>query len=116
MWSLFASCDGDLMEGEPKDLFDRAAFDVPEAQSASMMGNPSYKVEGKLFMSLIGEEAIFKLQGEIHTEALALDGAHLFNPKKNGTPMKEWVQVPFDHAGQWPRFAVAASSYVRSLL
>ena len=44
--------------------------------------------------------------------ALALSGAHLFDP--SGTrPMKEWVVVPSDHADAWLGLAREALKYVR---
>ena len=42
---------------------------------------------------------------DAHAEALALDGAHLFDPGERGRPMKEWVVVPQAHERQWPQLA-----------
>ena len=53
---------------------------------------------------------IFKLSGQAHKDALALSGAHLFEPMA-GRPMKEWVEVPAEHAPQWPGLARAALQY-----
>ena len=34
-------------------------------------------------------------------EALALEGAHLFDPGGNDRPFKQWVVVPVAHAERW---------------
>ena len=56
------------------------------------------------------EDAIaFKLTDpDAHAQALALAGAHLFDPSGKGRPFKEWVVVPPAHAAQWGQFAESA--------
>ena len=54
----------------------------------------------------------FKLTGDAHAQALALQGSQLFDPSKRGRPMKEWVQVPFSHGEAWPALAEKALEYV----
>jgi hypothetical protein len=45
----------------------------------SMFGMPSVKRgDGKAFAGLYGDEVVFKLAGDAHARALALDGARLF--------------------------------------
>ena len=45
----------------------------------SMFGMPSVKRgDGKAFAGLYGDEVVFKLAGDAHAAALALDGARLF--------------------------------------
>jgi len=87
----------------------RARFDVVVEElrneldivETSMFGMPSVKRrDGKAFAGLYGDDMVFKLEGAAHTEALALDGAHLFEPMA-GRPMKAWVQVPPTHETQW---------------
>lgn len=41
-------------------------------------------------------------------QALALDGAHLFDPSRQGRPMTKWVVVPPAHAEEWLRLAEQA--------
>jgi hypothetical protein len=43
-----------------------------------------------------------------HTQALALEGAELFDPSARDRPMKDWVVVPAAHAAQWYDLALAA--------
>ena len=76
----------------------------PEIVSRTMFGLPSFMIAGKPFVGLNGEDMIFKLSGEAHTWALALEGAKLFDPL-GGRPMRAWVQVPSEHSELWPDLA-----------
>ena len=76
----------------------------------SMFGMPSVKRrDGKAFAGLYGDDMVFKLEGDAHAKALALDGAHLFEPMA-GRPMKAWVQVPPTHETQWAELARKAEA------
>jgi hypothetical protein len=49
---------------------------------------------------------VFKLEDPAaHADALALEGAHLFDPGGHGRPFKEWVVVPPTLADRWPGLA-----------
>ncbi len=48
----------------------------------------------------------------MHKEALSLDGSQLFDPSGKKRPMKEWIQVSFDHNDKWANYAKAALNYV----
>jgi hypothetical protein len=77
---------------------------------ASMFGMPSLKRRGgKAFAGLYGDDMVFKLSGDALSDALALDGAHLFEPMP-GRPMKAWVQVPPTHETQWAELARTAEA------
>jgi hypothetical protein len=77
---------------------------------ASMFGMPSMKRRGgKAFAGLYGDDLVLKLEGEAHAAALALEGAHLFEPMV-GRPMKAWVQVPPTHESQWAELARKAEA------
>ncbi|MEO6144884.1 MAG: hypothetical protein ABIP19_12980 [Dermatophilaceae bacterium] len=100
----------------------RARFDelVEELKSdldivgASMFGMPSMKRRnGKAFAGLYGEDMVFKLAGDEHAAALALEGVHLFEPM-DGRPMKAWVQVPPTHETQWADLARKAEAGLES--
>ena len=81
---------------------------------ASMFGVPSIKRRGgKTFCSLWGDDLVFKLAGADHERALALDGAHLFEPMA-GRSMKSWVQVPPDHAVRDADLARSAEASLES--
>jgi len=75
-------------------------------------GKLCLKVNGKVFAALWGEDMAFKLTGTAHAEALGIEGAHLFDPRGQGHPMKEWVQVPATQSSTWGRFARLACDYV----
>ena len=77
---------------------------------ASMFGMPSIRRRGgKAFDGLYGEDMVFKLEGDAHATALALEGSHLFEPME-GRPMKAWVQVPPSHETQWADLARKAEA------
>ena len=80
----------------------RNELDIVET---SMFGMPSIKVrDGNVFAGLYGDDMVFKLAGDVHAKALALSGAHLFEPMA-GRPMKAWVQVSPTHETQWAELA-----------
>jgi hypothetical protein len=94
--------------------FDQLGSELAERTPATigrMFGMPCLKVGGKAFAGLSGEAMVFKLTGPAHAQALALEGARLFDPM-GGRPMKEWVEVPEAQAKRWPELAEAALAYV----
>lgn len=82
---------------------------------SQLFGKPCFKINGKPFVCFFEDAMVFKLTGDLHTEALSLDGSQLFDPSGKGRAMKEWIQVPFDYAGKWKEYADAALDYVSSL-
>ncbi len=90
------------------DLADFLAFRHDFVELSQMMGMPCVKARGKM---LIGYSAssggtVFKLvDSAVHAQALALEGAHLFDPSGQGKPFKQWVVVPATHADTWEGFA-----------
>jgi hypothetical protein len=75
-------------------------------------GKPCLQVGGKVFAALWGGDMAFKLTGQAHVEALQVEGAHLFDPRGKGHPMKEWVQIPAAQSSTWSHFARLACEYV----
>jgi hypothetical protein len=95
---------------DAKVRFEEIADDVlarhGDVEKAQMMGMPSLKRNGKLVAGLWKETMAFKLPDAAEREqALALEGAELFDPGGRGRPFKEWVAVPADHADRWPELA-----------
>jgi hypothetical protein len=89
------------------DLLHRHA----EAESTQMMGMPCVKAKGKLVLgySASDDAMVFKfVEDAARDHALALEGAHLFDPSRQGRPMAKWVAVPPAHADEWPRLAEQA--------
>jgi hypothetical protein len=75
-----------------------------------MLGMPSVKRrDGKAFAGLYGDDMVFRLSGLAHASALALDGAHLFEPMV-GQALDAWVQVPPTHETQWVELARKAEA------
>ncbi len=87
---------------------------VANSEQSQMFGKPCFKINSKAFVSFFNNCMVFKLNGEMHTEALSLDGASLFDPSGKHRAMKEWVQVPFHYQSKWQVFAQAAAEYVAS--
>jgi hypothetical protein len=90
------------------ELVDDLCARNDDVEPSQMMGMPCVKRGGKMVIGFArGEGAMtFKLPDpEAHARALALDGAHLFDPSGQGRPFKEWVVVPEAHADQWADFS-----------
>jgi hypothetical protein len=82
------------------------------ATPGKMMGMPTLYVGGKAFAGYFDGDMVFKLGDDTHAAALALKGAHLFDPSKMGRPMKEWVVVPRAHVASWDKLGRQALQYV----
>ncbi|MBL1421027.1 MAG: hypothetical protein COC24_011015 [Alphaproteobacteria bacterium] len=93
---------------EAESLYLDICTQIPTAEKSQMFGKPCYKIDKKAFVAFFQNEIVFKLAGDIHSQALALDGAQLFDPAGNGRAMKQWVQVPFAHKATWAEFAQQA--------
>jgi hypothetical protein len=88
------------------ELADFLAFRHDFVQLSQMMGMPCVKARGKMVAGFTRGAMVFKLTDpEQHAEALALDGAHLFDPSGQGKPFRQWVVVPAAHAERWDAFA-----------
>ncbi len=96
------------MDGRERyeELADFLAFRHDFVQLSQMMGMPCVKARGKMVAGFTRGSMVFKLTDpERHAEALALDGAHLFDPSGKGQPFKQWVVVPAAHADRWESLA-----------
>ncbi len=88
---------------------------LPEAKPGKMFGAQCLKaLNGKALAFFYRDEMVFKLTSDPKQEALALDGAHYFNPMGDRL-MNGWVQVSFHYADRWPEFAAQALEYVKTL-
>ncbi len=100
---------------DPRAAYDELCDDLlarhPEIALTQMMGMPAVKADGKLVCGWVrSEEAmVFKLpDATAHDAALALAGAHLFDPGGRGRPFREWVVVPAAHSSDGPGLAEQA--------
>jgi hypothetical protein len=97
---------------EARERYDELVDDLcarnDDVEPSQMMGMPCVKRSGKMVagFSKSEEAMVFKLPDpDAHARALALEGAHLFDPGGNGRPFKEWVVVPLAHVSEWESFA-----------
>lgn len=106
------------MAPDPRSEYDEVAAEITATSPAitsKMFGMPCLKnSNGKAFAGYYQGAMTFKLGAPIHSEALALPGAHLFDPSGMGRPMKEWVEVPSEHSSRWLELAREALRYVDS--
>ena len=103
------------MASDPRAEYDAVTAEIvatSPAISGKMFGMPCLKHNGKAFAGFYEGAMAFKLKPPRHTEALALPGARLFDPSGRGHPMKEWVEVPAEHASMWLELAREALHYV----
>lgn len=99
----------------PDALYEKIGMELGETHDVKlgkMFGKLCMKVNGKAFAAFHEDAMVFKLSGDRHAEAMNLPGSILFDPSGKNKPMKEWVQVSFDHAAQWPDLAEAALQHV----
>ena len=75
----------------------------------ALFGARSLTVDGTAFACLKSDRLAVKLGAgtPAHTEALALDGAVLFDPSGKGRPFKDWVAVSSAHGSEWSRLTEA---------
>ena len=95
-------------------LFISIGQKINEAEKSQMFGKSCFKINGKAFICFFQNEMVFKLDGDLHQEAISLDGSQLFDPSGKKRPMKEWIQVPFDYKNKWAKYAKGAMNYVNS--
>jgi hypothetical protein len=95
------------------ELYLKIGKELKDAQQSQMFGKPCFKINDKAFVCFFQDCMVFKLTGEIYAEALSLKGVQLFDPSGKNRPMKEWVQIPFEHANKWNKYAITAYEYVK---
>jgi hypothetical protein len=95
-----------------EELFISIGEKIADAEHSQMFGKPCFKINGKAFVCFFQNCMVFKLTDKEHATALALDDAQLFDPSGKKRPMKEWVQVPYEHDKKWKKFATVACAYV----
>ena len=92
-----------------EELVDDLCAQNDDVVPSQMMGMPCIKRGGKMIAGFTRDSMVFKLPDpDAHARALALAGAHLFDPSGKGQPFKEWVVVPPALASHWPALAEKA--------
>lgn len=100
---------------EEYDRYQEIGKGLVDAIESKLFGKPCFKINNKAFICFFENEMVFKLSGDAHGKALSLEGAKLFDPSGKGRPMKEWVQIPYQHNQHWLKFAEESMAYVRQL-
>lgn len=100
---------------DSENKFHEVSTSLDDVSSGKLFGKLCYKKGKKAFVCFFEDEMVFKLKDQSHQEALSLPGSQLFDPSKKNRPMKEWVQVSYDHKDKWSSFAQSALDYVSSL-
>jgi hypothetical protein len=89
-----------------EELVDDLCARNDDVEPSQMMGMPCVMRSGKMVAGFTRGSMVFKLTDpDAHARALALDGAHLFDPGGKGRPFKQWVVVPEAHAAEWESLA-----------
>lgn len=96
----------------PDTALDEIAEDLAPrgAVAGAMFGKRALTAHGKAFACLKADVLAFRLgEGTTeHADALALEGAELFDPSGKHRPFRDWVAVPFSHARTWAGYAERA--------
>jgi hypothetical protein len=100
---------------EAEEFFVQLTSEIPHAKPGKMFGSLCMKLpNGKSGAMIWKDHIVVKLKGEDLKQAEKLKGAMPFEPMK-GRPMKEWLQVPFDHRDKWKALALASAGIVGDL-
>ncbi|MFL6100842.1 MAG: hypothetical protein ACJ71T_12915 [Actinomycetales bacterium] len=106
--------DDERAAREFEDLVELLSAEDPEVKAGKMFGMPVFMRGRKAFGGPRQGAMVFKLSGDAHAKALALKGAHLFDPGDMGRPMKQWVVVPIAHRKVYEELARAAAADLRA--
>lgn len=90
----------------------------PRITVIRMFGGLAALYNGHIFAGLFARSIIARLPPEAHAEAMALDGASLFDPMGKGRPMRDTVLFPedvMDDDGDLRRWLARALSHATSL-
>lgn len=91
------------------DIVDAITSWHPHCRASQVFGMPCVKRDGRVVFGLSRAGMVFKLTDpEAHARALALPGAHLFDPSGRGEAFRQWVVVPPERAGEWEPLAAEA--------
>ena len=91
------------------DIVDAICAWHDEARSSKVFGMPCVKRAGRVVFGFSRTGMVFKLTDpDTHARALAVQGAHLFDPSGQGKPFRQWVVVPPAQADEWEALAYDA--------
>lgn len=91
-----------------EEIVDDLCAQNAHVETGKMFGMACFKANGKAAGGSWQGDMVFKLTDPaVRERALAIDGAHAFDPM-GGRPMREWVVVPSAQAAHWAELAEAA--------
>jgi hypothetical protein len=102
-----------LADARARDRYDEIVDALtswyPEVRASKVFGMPCLKRSGRVIAGFTRGAMVFKLTDpRAHARALALPGAHLFDPSGRNEPFRQWVVVPPDHGSEWDELAYTA--------
>jgi hypothetical protein len=103
---------------DPRDRPERDRYDNivdaitawhPHCRASKIFGMPCVKRGGRVVFGFSRTGMVFKLTDPAaHARALAVPGAHLFDPSGRVMPFQQWVVVPPERAEEWEALAYEA--------
>ncbi len=98
------------------DIVDAITLWHPDCRASKVFGMPCVKRSGRVVFGLSRTGMVFKLTDPaIHARALAVPGAHLFDPSGRGEVFRQWVVVPPERADEWEPLAADAVTQDHSI-
>ena len=91
------------------DIVDAITAWHPHCRASKIFGMPCVKRGGRVVFGFSRTGMVFKLTDPaVHARALAVPGAHLFDPSGRGEVFRQWVVVSLEQAGEWEALAYDA--------
>lgn len=96
---------------QDEELFMSIGNGFRDAVFGKLFGKPCFKINNKAFICFFKNEMVFKLGGDDHRKAFELANACLFDPSGKNKPMREWIQLGWEHQSEWRTLAGLAKIY-----
>jgi hypothetical protein len=93
------------------DICDALVAWHPNVRRSKVFGMPCLKRSGRVVAGFTRPEnaMVFKLTDpDAHARALAIPGAHLFDPSGRGEHFRQWVVVPAEQSDEWEALSYEA--------
>ena len=91
------------------DIVDAITAWHPECRASKIFGMPCVKRAGRVVFGFSPHrDGVQAHRPGPHARALAVPGAHLFDPSGRGEAFRQWVVVPPERADEWEPLAAEA--------
>lgn len=98
------------------DIVDAITAWNPDCRASKVFSMPCVKRSGRVVFGLSRMGMVFKLTDTaVRSRALAIPGAHLFDPSGRDQPFRQWVVVPPEQATEWEPLAADATAQDHSI-